>query len=133
MFAIIRTGGKQYRVGAGDMIVVEKLASDDGKVSFADVLMVADGEAVTLGAPVVPGASVAGEVLEQRKGEKTKVFKKRRRNTYRRKRGHRQLESVVRITAIAANGKTVKAEDKAKDKAAKPKRARAKKSAPAEA
>ena len=103
MFAIIKTGGKQYRVGEGDTIVVEKLAGDQGgKVSFADVLMIGDGDKVTLGAPLVKGASVAGELVEQRKGEKVIVFKKRRRNTYRRKNGHRQHESVVRITGIKA-------------------------------
>ena len=122
MFAIIRTGGKQYRVGAGDTIVVEKVAGDKGgKVDFADILMVGDGDNVTLGAPLVAGATVAGELVEQRQGDKVKVFKKRRRNTYRRKNGHRQLESVIRITSIGANGKTVNAEAKAK---AAPKRAK---------
>jgi large subunit ribosomal protein L21 len=101
MFAIIKTGGKQYRVAKGDKIVVEKLACDaKGKVSFAEVLMVGDGDKVTVGAPLVSGASVAGQVLETRKGEKVAVFKKKRRSTYRRKRGHRQLESVVEITGV---------------------------------
>jgi large subunit ribosomal protein L21 len=123
MFAIIRTGGKQYRVAPDDVIVVEKVAGDKGgAVSFADVLMIADGETVSVGAPTVAGATVSGELVEQRKGEKVKVFKKTRRSTYRRKRGHRQHESVVRITSIAANGKTANA-------AAKPKRAPAKKAA----
>jgi large subunit ribosomal protein L21 len=103
MFAVIKTGGKQYRVAKDDVIVVEKLEAEAGKsVSFGDVLMVADGANVSVGAPLVKGASVTGEVVEQRKGEKVKVFKKRRRNTYRRKRGHRQNETVVRITAVAA-------------------------------
>ncbi len=109
MFAIIKTGGKQYRVGAGDTIVVEKLEGKDGKVSFGEVLMVGDGADVTLGAPTVAGATVTGELVETRKGDKVKVFKKRRRNTYRRKNGHRQLESVIRITEIAAGGKSAKA------------------------
>jgi large subunit ribosomal protein L21 len=101
MFAIIKTGGKQYRVAKGDKIVVEKLAGDSkGKVSFGEVLMVTDGDKVTVGAPLVSGASVAGQVLETRKGEKVTVFKKKRRSTYRRKRGHRQLESVVEITGV---------------------------------
>jgi large subunit ribosomal protein L21 len=101
MFAVIKTGGKQYRVAKDDVIVVEKVEGDAGSaVSFADVLMVADGGSVSIGAPTVSGAKVSGELVEQRKGEKVKVFKKRRRNTYRRKKGHRQLESVVRITAI---------------------------------
>lgn len=103
MFAVIKTGGKQYRVAKDDVIVVEKLEAEAGKsVSFGDVLMVADGANVSVGAPLVKGASVTGEVVEQRKGEKVKVFKKRRRNTYRRKRGHRQNETVIRITAVAA-------------------------------
>lgn len=103
MFAVIKTGGKQYRVAKDDVIVVEKLEAEAGKtVTFGDVLMVADGATVSVGAPLVKGASVAGEVVEQRKGEKVKVFKKRRRNTYRRKRGHRQHETVVRVTGITA-------------------------------
>jgi large subunit ribosomal protein L21 len=114
MFAIIKTGGKQYRVGAGDTIVVEKLEGKDGPggkktVSFGEVLMVGDGADVTLGAPTISGATVTGELVETRKGDKVKVFKKRRRNTYRRKNGHRQLESVIRITEIASGGKSAKA------------------------
>jgi large subunit ribosomal protein L21 len=103
MFAVIKTGGKQYRVAANDVIVVEKVAGEKGeKVSFGDVLMVANGATVTVGAPVVAGAAVAGEIVEQRKGDKVKVFKKTRRSTYRRKNGHRQFESVIRITGISA-------------------------------
>ena len=101
MFAVIKTGGKQYRVAKDDVIVVEKVEGDAGSgVTFGDVLMVADGGSVSIGAPTVSGASVVGELVEQRRGEKVKVFKKRRRSTYRRKLGHRQSESVVRITAI---------------------------------
>src|SRR5262245_30514658 len=101
MFAIIKTGGKQYRVAKGDKIVVEKLAGDaKGKVSFGEVLMVSDGDKVTVGAPLVSGASVAGQILDTRKGEKVTVFKKTRRSTYRRRRGHRQIESVVEITGV---------------------------------
>jgi large subunit ribosomal protein L21 len=92
--------------------------------------MIGDGADISFGAPLVAGALVAGELLEQRKGDKVKVFKKRRRNTYRRKNGHRQHESVVRITSIAANGKTATAKDKAE---APPKRARAKKAQPSSA
>jgi large subunit ribosomal protein L21 len=103
MFAVIKTGGKQYRVAKDDLIVVEKLEAEAGKgVSFGDVLMVADGAKVSVGAPVVAGASVKGEVVEQRRGDKVKVFKKRRRSTYRRTQGHRQYETVVRITGITA-------------------------------
>lgn len=103
MFAVIKTGGKQYRVTAGDEIVVERLEGEPGaKVAFEDVLLVADGDKVQVGAPVVKGASVTGELVGTRKGEKVLVFKKRRRNTYRRKRGHRQVESVVKITQVSA-------------------------------
>lgn len=102
MFAVIKTGGKQYRVAAGDVITVEKIEGDAGaSVKFGDVLMAVDGDKVTVGAPLVSGASVAGELIETAKGEKVLVFKKKRRNTYRRKRGHRQLESKVKITAIS--------------------------------
>lgn len=102
MFAVIRTGGKQYRVAKDDVIVVEKVEGEAGQaVAFGDVLMVADGGSVSIGAPTLSGATVSGELVEQRRGEKVKVFKKRRRNTYRRTLGHRQSESVVRITAIA--------------------------------
>lgn len=107
MFAVIKTGGKQYRVAADDLIVVEKVAGAKGdSVSFGEVLLLADGEQITLGAPGVAGALVSGEIVEQRKGDKVKVFKKTRRSTYRRKNGHRQHESVVRITGISADGKT---------------------------
>jgi large subunit ribosomal protein L21 len=107
MYAVIKTGGKQYRVQPGDMLVVEKLAGDPGaEVAFDQVLMVGEGEAVTVGAPVVEGASVAATLIETRKGEKVKIFKKIRRHGYRRTRGHRQLESVLRVTAIAGGGKT---------------------------
>ncbi len=102
MFAVIKTGGKQYRVAAGDVITVEKLAGAPGdKIAFGDVLLIADGDKTTVGAPLVSGASVAGELIETAKGEKVLVFKKRRRNTYRRKRGHRQTESTVKITGIS--------------------------------
>jgi len=102
MFAVIKTGGKQYRVAEGDEIVVEKLEGEPGAtVAFADVLLVANGDDVTIGAPRVAGATVTGELVDTRKGEKTLVFKKRRRNTYRRRRGHRQIESVVKITQVS--------------------------------
>jgi large subunit ribosomal protein L21 len=109
MYAVIKTGGKQYRVQPGDLLVVEKLEGEPGaKVAFGDVLMLGDGDAVTVGAPTVAGASVAATLIETRKGEKVKIFKKIRRQGYRRTRGHRQLESVLRVTAIAADGKEAK-------------------------
>ncbi len=103
MFAVIKTGGKQYKVAENDLIIVEKVEGDAGaKVKFDDVLMCGKDGDVSVGAPTVKGASVAGEVIEQRQGKKVLVFKKKRRQTYRRKKGHRQLESVVRITGITA-------------------------------
>jgi len=107
MYAVIKTGGKQYRVKAGDVLVVEKLAGDPGaKVAFDQVLMLGDGAGVTIGAPTVVGAVVSATLVETRKGEKIKVFKKIRRQGYRRTGGHRQIESVLRVTAIAGAGKS---------------------------
>jgi large subunit ribosomal protein L21 len=107
MYAVIKTGGKQYRVEPGDVLVVEKLAGEPGaKVAFDQVLLVGEGEAVTVGAPIVEGASVDATLIETRRGEKIKIFKKIRRQGYRRTRGHRQTESVLRVTAIAGGGKT---------------------------
>jgi large subunit ribosomal protein L21 len=107
MYAVIKTGGKQYRVQPGDVLVVEKLEGEPGAaVDFGDVLMLGDGDAVFVGAPTLAGASVSATLIETRKGEKIKIFKKRRRQGYRRTRGHRQLESVLRVTAIAGEGKS---------------------------
>ena len=107
MYAVIRTGGKQYRVKPGDTLVVEKLPGEAGaKVSFDEVLMVGEGADVTVGAPLVEGASVTATLVETRKGEKVKIFKKIRRQGYRRTRGHRQFETVLRVTAVAGGGKT---------------------------
>ncbi|WP_374656024.1 50S ribosomal protein L21 [Phenylobacterium sp.] len=109
MYAVIKTGGKQYRVQAGDLLVVEKLDGEPGaEVAFGDVLMLGDGEAVTLGAPLVDGAKVSATLIETRKGEKVKIFKKIRRQGYRRTRGHRQSETVLRVTAIDGAGKSAK-------------------------
>lgn len=103
MFAVIKTGGKQYKVAKDDIIVIEKLDTKTGKkVTFDDVLMCGTGADVTVGAPSIKGASVSGEIIEQRKGDKVIVFKKKRRQNYRRKKGHRQNETVVKITAIKA-------------------------------
>jgi large subunit ribosomal protein L21 len=105
MYAVIKTGGKQYRVQAGDLLVVEKLEGEPGAaVAFGEVLMLGEGEAVTVGAPTVDGAVVSGTLLETRKGEKVKIFKKIRRQGYRRTRGHRQFESVVRVTSVVGAG-----------------------------
>ncbi len=107
MYAVIKTGGKQYRVRPGDMLVVEKLAGEAGaEVAFDQVLMVGEGEAVTVGAPLVEGAVVKATLVETRKGEKIKIFKKIRRQGYRRTRGHRQFESVLRVTSVAGGGQS---------------------------
>ena len=105
MYAVIRTGGKQYKVQAGDLLVVEKLDGAAGaEVSFRDVLMLGDGGSVTVGVPTVSGASVSGTLIETRKGDKIKVFKKTRRQGYRRTGGHRQLETVIRVTSVSGAG-----------------------------
>jgi len=101
MFAVIRTGGKQYRVAKDDIIAVEKLAHEPGDdVEFDEVLMVGDGAEVATGAPLVAGAAVSATVIEQIRAAKIIVFKKKRRHNYRRKKGHRQHQTVLRITAI---------------------------------
>jgi large subunit ribosomal protein L21 len=105
MFAVIKTGGKQYKVAAEDVITVEKVKGEPGDVvEFAEVLMLG-GDAVVVGTPVVAGATVAGEVVEQTRGGKVIAFKKRRRKNSRRKRGHRQELSVIRITEILTDGR----------------------------
>jgi len=104
MFAVIKTGGKQYRVAADDVLKVEKIKGEPGEiVQFGDVLVVG-GDSVTLGVPTVNGASVAAEVLDQGRGAKVIAFKKRRRKNSRRKRGHRQEFTLVRITEILTDG-----------------------------
>lgn len=109
MYAVIKTGGKQYRVQPGDVIVVEKLDGEAGSnVSFGDVLMLGGDKGVTLGAPLIAGAAVAATLVETRKGEKIKIFKKTRRQGYRRTNGHRQMESVLRITGIDGAGEKAK-------------------------
>ncbi|PZO01486.1 MAG: 50S ribosomal protein L21 [Alphaproteobacteria bacterium] len=109
MYAVIKTGGKQYRVQPGDVIVVEKLDGDAGaNVSFGDVLMLGGDKGVTLGAPMISGASVAATLIETRKGEKVKIFKKTRRQGYRRTNGHRQMESVLQIMGIEGSGESAK-------------------------
>ena len=97
MFAIVRTGGKQYRVAAGDKIVVEKLAGEAGDtITLDDVLLAGDGGDLKS----TDGLTVSAEIIAQAKGEKVTVFKKRRRHNYRRKRGHRQLHTILRIVGI---------------------------------
>ncbi len=120
MFAVVRTGGKQYRVAAGDKIAVEKLAGEAGDtITLGDVLLAGEGDSLADAASV----TVSAEIIAQAKSEKVVVFKKRRRHNYRRKNGHRQQMTLLRITAVGAA------------EAAKPKKAAAKKTkteAPAE-
>ena len=105
MFAVFKTGGKQYRVAAEDVLKVDKIKGEPGEiVEFGEVLAVG-GESVTVGAPTVAGATVAAEVLDQGRGGKIIAFKKRRRKNSRRKRGHRQEFTLLRITEILTEGK----------------------------
>ena len=97
MFAIVRTGGKQYRVAAGDKIVVEKIDGDAGSsVTLGDVLLAGEGSELRS----VEGLTVAAEIIAQAKGEKVIVFKKRRRHNYRRKNGHRQQHTILKIVSV---------------------------------
>ena len=105
MFAVFKTGGKQYRVAAEDVLKVAKLKGERGEiVEFGEVLVVG-GDSVTLGAPTVAGATVAAEVLDQARGPKIIAFKKRRRKNSRRKRGFREEFTLIRITEILTDGK----------------------------
>ncbi len=110
MYAVIKTGGKQYRVQPGDLLVVEKLDGDVGaEVAFDQVLLVGGEDGgVTVGAPVVDGAVVRATLVETRKGDKVKVFKKIRRQGYRRTKGHRQHETVLRVTGLEGAGLSAK-------------------------
>src|SRR6202451_3990805 len=104
MFAVFKTGGKQYRVTAEDVLKVEKVKGEPGEiVEFGEVLVVG-GDSVSLGAPTVAGAMVAAEVLQQARGPKVIAFKKRRRKNSRRKVGHRQEFTLLRITEILTDG-----------------------------
>ena len=106
MYAVIRTGGKQYRVAKNDRLVVERLHGDPGElVEFRDVLMIGEaGQVPTIGSPTLANAAVFAELVEQTRGEKVLIFKKRRRANYRRKRGHRQMLTVLRVVAVSATG-----------------------------
>ena len=127
MYAVIRTGGKQYKVAENDVVELERLSGDAGEqVSFGEVLAVGGEDGLTLGAPLVAGAQVAGEIVEHSRSATILVFKKRRRQNSKRSRGHRQEHTVVRITEILTDGK-------APSKKAAPKKTKAKAEAPAEA
>jgi large subunit ribosomal protein L21 len=101
MYAVIKTGGKQYRVAADDVITIEKVAGDAGaKLEFAEVLMIGGSASPKFGSPLISGAKVVAELVEHTRGPKVISFKKRRRKNSRRKRGHRQDLTTVRITSI---------------------------------
>ncbi len=103
MYAIVRTGGKQYQVEAGDTLRVEKLQGEVGStVELSDVLLVVDGEAVKIGQPVVEGAKVVAKIVEQGRDKKVLVFRKRRRQGFQVMRGHRQMYTALAIESIAA-------------------------------
>ena len=101
MYAVVRTGGKQYRVAKDEVIAVEKLAAEAGSsVDLGEVLMIGDDRGATIGDPLVEGASVSAEVVAQTRGDKIIVFKKKRRKNHRRKKGHRQHVTLLRVTNI---------------------------------
>ena len=102
MFAVVQTGGKQYRVQENDVLIVERLEGDKGStIRLSDVLMVGSGDNAQIGQTNLKNAFIEAEILDQRKGKKVIVFKKIRRRNYRRKKGHRQYETVLRVTSIA--------------------------------
>jgi large subunit ribosomal protein L21 len=117
MFAVIKAGGKQYRVAPNDILRIERIEGQPGdRVELGSVLMVGGADGVTLGAPLVEGAAVAAEVVEQSRADKIIVFKRKRRKNHRRRNGHRQHQTVLRVTEILTGGtkpgkaKTAKAE-----------------------
>jgi large subunit ribosomal protein L21 len=102
MYAVVKTGGKQYRVSAGEKLKVEQIPADIGsEIELDQVLMVADGDAVTMGTPLIAGASVKAKVLAHGRGEKVHIFKMRRRKHYRKSQGHRQNYTELEILGIA--------------------------------
>jgi large subunit ribosomal protein L21 len=118
MYAVIKTGGKQYRVAANDKILIEKLDGAAGdQVNFTEVLMVSNGGTVDIGAPFLSGATVVGEIEKQARGPHLIIFKKRRRKHYRRRNGHRQDLTSVTITEILTGGAKPSARAKAKPEA----------------
>ena len=140
MYALVRTGGKQYRVAKDDTILVERIAADEGaEVILDDVVMLGDGDKVTIGTPRVEGAAVSATVVSQTRGPKIIIFRRKRRKNHRRTQGHRQDLTLLKINAIAEDGKSLKpkaapakkaaAKEEAAPKAAA-KKASAKKAAP---
>jgi len=132
MYAVIKTGGKQYKVAKDDVIKVEKMAGEPGdSVDLSEVLLVGDDKGQTVGAPLIEGAKVAATVLEQKRDKKVIIFKKKRRQGYQRKNGHRQNLTVLRITDILADGKKKAAPQKKEAAPAEDKPATETKAAPA--
>tara|TARA_Y100001958_G_scaffold121684_1_gene88878 strand:- start:12274 stop:12711 length:438 start_codon:yes stop_codon:yes gene_type:complete len=118
-YAVLKSGGKQYRVSAGDVILVEKIIGDSGsKVTFDDIIMMGEGSKIHIKKNELKAASVTGEVIEQTRGPKLLVFKKKRRHNYRRKKGHKQDLTAVKIQSIDLKKTTVKTVPK--DAAKKP-------------
>ena len=138
MYAVFRTGGKQYRAAKGDVLRLEKIEADEGAtVQFEDVLLIGEGADIKVGNPVLSGSSVSGKVVRQGKSKKVSVVKFKRRQNYLRQGSHRQFFTEVEITAISASG-AKKAAPKAADEApakakAAPKKAATKKAAPKKA
>ena len=121
MFAVIKTGGKQYRVAADDLLKIEKIQGEPGEIVQLGEVLVVGGDNVTVGAPTIAGASVAAEVLEQFRGDKVIAFKKRRRKNSRRKRGYRDEITVLRISEILTDGaKPTKGPRPKREKVVKP-------------
>ena len=140
MYALVRTGGKQYRVAKDDTILVERIAADEGaEVILDDIVMLGDGDKVTIGTPRVEGAAVSATIVSQTRGPKIIIFRRKRRKNHRRTQGHRQDLTLLKINAIAEDGKSLKpkaapaekaaAKEEAAPKAAA-KKAAAKKAAP---
>ena len=134
MYAVVKTGGKQYKVAKDDKIIVDRLEAEAGaQLRLDEVLMIANGDNVTLGAPLVKDAAVGATVLRHTRGDKIMVFRRKRRKNFRRMRGHRQDLTLIQITDIAADGKiklTSEAKKPEAKKAETKPKASAKKSAP---
>ena len=135
MYALVRTGGKQYRVAKDDTILVERITADEGaEVILDDIVMLGDGDRVTIGTPRVEGAAVSATVVSQTRGPKIIIFRRKRRKNHRRTQGHRQDLTLLKINAIAEDGKALKPKaapaKKAEAKKAEAKKAEAKKAAP---
>lgn len=109
MYALVRTGGKQYRVAKDDTILVERITADEGaEVILDDIVMLGDGDKVTIGTPRVEGAAVSATVVRQTRGPKIIIFRRKRRKNHRRTQGHRQNLTLLKINAVAEDGKSLK-------------------------